>query len=122
MKKILIVDDQKMIRKLVNMSLATGEFESYEAENGTQALDVLTKESVDLIVLDSMMPGEIDGIGVCKAVKALPSLKHIPIIFLSAKSQKADIEEGLNAGADDYLLKPFSPEKLLDKVKLFFPQ
>lgn len=117
MKRILIVDDQKMIRKLVNMSLSEQGFEIIEAENGEQAVQLINKESPDLVILDIMMPGEVDGLGVCHIIKNTDELKHIVVLFLTAKGQKIDLEEGKEAGADDYLLKPFSPQNLLTKVK-----
>jgi len=116
MKKVLIVDDQDMIRKLINMTLDNGLFETIEAVNGEHAIEEIEKCKPDLVILDIMMPGEVDGLGVCRIVKSTEEWCDIPILFLSAKSQKIDIEEGLNAGADDYLLKPFSPEHLLLKV------
>lgn len=114
-KKVLIVDDQSMIRKLVNMTIQSNVIEIIEANNGEDALTKVEKLLPDLILLDIMMPGEVDGIGICHIIKNQEHLKHIPIIFLTAKTQQIDIEEGLFAGADDYMLKPFSPEVLRSK-------
>ena len=116
MKKVLIVDDQDMIRKLINMTLDDGTFDCIEAMNGEHAIGTLKQVKPDLVILDIMMPGDINGIGVCTRIKNTDVWQDIPVLMLSAKSQKIDIEEGLNAGADAYLLKPFSPETLLDKV------
>ena len=115
-KKILVVDDQSMIRKLVNMTLNTTNFEIIEASNGEEALIKVEKFLPDLVILDIMMPGEVDGVGICHIIKSKQHLEKIPIMFLTAKTQEIDIEEGLFAGANDYMLKPFSPDQLKKKV------
>lgn len=122
MKKILIVDDQKMIRKLVNMSLSSHGFKIYEAENAKQAIKIVHENQPDLVILDIMMPGEIDGLGVCHIIKSSDEFKDIIVLLLSAKGQKIDQEEGRSAGANDYLLKPFSPQILLTKVQQYLCQ
>lgn len=113
--KVLIVDDQSMIRKLIRMTIQSKEIEIIEADNSEDALKKVEEHRPNLILLDIMMPGEVDGIGVCHIIKNEEHLKQIPIIFLTAKTQKIDIEEGLFAGADDYMLKPFSPDVLKNK-------
>lgn len=115
-KKILVVDDQEMIRKLVKMTLASESFEVLEARNGTEALETAQKETPDLIILDVMMPGELNGIEVCKQLREIPVTKESVILMLSAKTQAVDKEEGMFAGATDYLVKPFSPEYLLKMI------
>lgn len=119
MKNVLIVDDQAMIRKLVNMTLDDGRFSTSEACNGEEAIEMIKHKKPDLVILDIMMPGEVDGLGVCHIIKNTDGWQDIPVIFLTAKGQKLDVEEGLSTGADDYLIKPFSPEKLLQKVSDF---
>lgn len=116
-KKILIVDDQEMIRKLVKMTLSSQDFEVIEAKNGTEALALVQEYMPDLIVLDVMMPGELNGIDVCKQLRQAPASQDSVILMLSAKTQELDKEEGMAAGASDYLVKPFSPEYLLKTIK-----
>lgn len=119
MPKILVVDDQAMIRKLIKMSLNLPGYDVLEAEDSDQAIQIIQQEIPDLIILDVMMPGDVNGIGLCHIIKNSDDWKHVPIIFLSAKGQRIDIEEGLNTGANDYLLKPFSPEILMNKVSQY---
>ena len=115
-KKILIVDDQEMIRKLVKMTLSGQAFEVLEAKNGAEALVIAQKQIPDVIILDVMMPGELNGIEVCKQLREIPVTKESVILMLSAKTQAVDKEEGMFAGATDYLVKPFSPEYLLKMI------
>lgn len=116
-KKILIVDDQEMIRKLVKMTLATTEFDVVEAINGSAAIQAAQLHKPDLIILDVMMPGGLNGIEACAALRGLEEFAETPILMLSAKTQQIDKEEGMNAGATDYLSKPFSPEYLIKMIK-----
>ena len=116
-KKILIADDQEMIRKLVKMTLMAEGFELIGAKNGAEALDLARKHSPDLMILDVMMPGEYNGIDVCRQLRTEPAFKEMVILMLSAKTQIEDKEEGMFAGATDYLVKPFSPEYLLKMIK-----
>ena len=116
-KKILIVDDQDMIRKLVKMTLMSEGYDLFEAKNGTEALALAHEHSPDLIILDVMMPGEYNGIDVCRRLRAEPVFAETVILMLSAKTQEVDKEEGVFAGATDYLVKPFSPESLLKMIK-----
>ena len=117
MKRILIVEDQPDIRELIQMSLESGEFEIHEAENGDMALQMAAQLSPDLMLLDVMMPGSLDGLAVCQRIKTDPARKRTRIVMLSARSQAADRQAGLKAGADDYLVKPFSPRQLLQVVR-----
>ena len=114
MDKILIVDDEKEIRDLVEIYLKTEGYETVKAGDGEEALEVLQKEKdIDLIILDIMMP-KMDGIDTCLKIR---EEREIPIIMLSAKSQDEDKILGLNTGADDYLTKPFNPLELVARVK-----
>lgn len=116
-KKVLVVDDQEMIRKLIYMTLANSEFEVIEAKTGREAIDKSIEHMPDIMILDIMMPGEMNGIQVCHSIRQIPSLSNMKILILSAKTQQIDREEGLAAGADEYLVKPFSPEKLLNTLR-----
>lgn len=112
-RKILVVDDEERIRKLVILYLETDDFEVSEAENGEEALQLALNENFDLIILDIMMPGK-DGIEVTKELR---QHKSTPILLLTAKSEENDILEGFEAGADDYVKKPFSPREVLQRTK-----
>lgn len=116
MKKILIVDDEDKVRRLIEVTLAIGDFEILEASTGEEALKIAREAIPDIILLDIMMPGKLDGYDVCSSLKKDPDTKDIYIIMLTAKGQKADIERGKAACADDYFVKPFSPMELIDKI------
>jgi DNA-binding response OmpR family regulator len=117
MKRILIVEDQQDIRELIRMSLEFDGFDIHEAENGDVALKLAAQLSPDLMLLDVMMPGSLDGLAVCQRIKSDPARKRTKVIMLSARNQAADRAAGLKAGADDYLVKPFSPRQLLQVVQ-----
>ena len=111
--KILVVDDEKEIRNLIEIYLKNEGYEVIKARDGEEALEILEKEDIHLIILDIMMP-KIDGIEVCKRVRENLS---IPILMLSAKSEDMDKIQGIMTGADDYLTKPFNPLELSVRVK-----
>jgi DNA-binding response OmpR family regulator len=117
MKRILIVEDQPDIRELIRMSLEASDIEIHEAEDGESALQMTRQLQPDLLLLDVMMPGSIDGLGVCQRLKGDAAHKRTRIVMLSARSGAADRQAGLRAGADDYLVKPFSPRQLLQVVR-----
>ncbi|MFD2829368.1 response regulator [Corticicoccus populi] len=112
-EKILIVDDEERIRKLLNMYLARENYEITEAENGKQALELALNEEFNCILLDLMMP-ELDGIEVAKSLR---KEKSTPIIMLTAKGEENNRVEGFEVGADDYIVKPFSPREVVLRVK-----
>lgn len=116
-KRILIVDDQGELRKLVRMTLEFEDYELHEAENGERALELVQAVSPDLVILDVMMPGHINGYDVCQRVKENSETSGIYIVLLTARGQKEDLERGDEVGADTYLVKPFSPIELIDVVK-----
>jgi len=116
--KILIVDDQLEVRNLLAITLNADNYEVYHANNWVSALAMTRAIKPDLILLDVMMPGEFDGLEVCKRIKNDEELSSTIVIIVSALSQVADRYKGLEAGADDYLTKPFSPLALMDKVSL----
>ena len=111
--KVLVVDDEKLIREVIK---EYGEYEGYqviEAEDGTDALDILEHENVDIIVLDIMMP-KLDGFSTFREIK---KIKNIPTIILSARNEEYDKLLGFDLGIDDYLTKPFSPRELIARIK-----
>lgn len=108
MKHVLVVDDHVDIRRLLSISLGA-QYEVIEADNGTAALYAIHKYRPAAVLLDVMMPGEIDGLQVLDAVKSNPETKDIPIAMVTARGQKADSEDAKRRGADAYFIKPFSP-------------
>lgn len=114
--KVLVADDEKDIRRLVVFTLERAGFEIVEACDGQEALQLASTIQPDLILLDVMMP-YINGYEVCRQLRTIPEMKNIPVLFLSAKAQNYEIGEGLEAGATDYLVKPFIPRELAAKVK-----
>jgi CheY-like chemotaxis protein len=115
MAKILIAEDDAAVRSLIRMTLDSGQTEILEVEDGTAALELANKELPELIFLDWSMPGST-GIEVCRALRDNPETAQIKVVLLTARSERSDREAGFEAGADDYITKPFSPLQLLDKV------
>jgi DNA-binding response OmpR family regulator len=116
MKKILIVDDHADIRKLIRMTLEFENYEIREAADGESALREAADLRPDLVLLDVMMPGPIDGLEFCRRLRADAALNDVRVIMLSARGQARDREAGLQAGADTYLVKPFSPLQLIECI------
>lgn len=114
-KKILIVDDEVHILELIRFNLEK-EYQVSTAGSGEEALEILSKESMDLMILDLMLPG-MDGIQVCNRVRNQKDLMQLPIIMLTAKNEDADRILGLEVGADDYLSKPFNVRELQARIK-----
>jgi two-component system alkaline phosphatase synthesis response regulator PhoP len=115
-QKILVVEDEPDIRKLVQYNLAQERFKVLEAEDGEQALKLLQHEKPDLLILDLMLPG-LSGIELCRILKQTNETARMPILILTAKAGEADRVVGLEMGADDYLTKPFSPREMIARVK-----
>ena len=113
MPKILIVDDEKMIRNVVKEYAEFEGYETAEAENGMEAVEMCRKEDFDIIVMDIMMP-RLDGYS---AVKEIHKTKPVPVIMLSARGEEYDKLFGFEIGVDDYVVKPFSPKELLARIK-----
>lgn len=116
MARILIAEDEPDIRELVAFTLRFAGHEVTTTSNGEEALHQASELIPDLILMDVRMP-RMTGYDACRAMKLNPTLKDIPVVFLSAKGQDAEIQSGLEAGAEDYLLKPFAPDQLTDRVK-----
>jgi DNA-binding response OmpR family regulator len=115
-ERILIVEDDKHISKLVKFNLEKANYDCIVASTGEKALEALDDQLAGLIILDIMLPG-MDGFGICRAIKEKEKLKNIPIIMLTAKGEEVDRIVGLELGADDYIVKPFSPRELVLRVK-----
>jgi DNA-binding response OmpR family regulator len=116
MAKILVAEDERDIRDLVAFTLRFSGYEVVTASNGQEALEAVLTEMPDLILMDVRMP-IMTGYEACEKMKADDRVKDIPVVFLSAKGQEAEIRIGLDVGASDYLLKPFAPMELTERVK-----
>jgi DNA-binding response OmpR family regulator len=115
MAKILVAEDERDIRDLIAFTLQFAGYEVLTASNGEEAYHLAIKEIPDLVLSDVRMP-KMTGYEFCKRIKAEPTTQHIPVVFLSAKGQEAEVQTGLAAGASEYLLKPFAPDQLMAKV------
>lgn len=115
--RILIVDDEFAIRDMLNHALSLAGFECLEAENTQQALEMIIDLQPDLVLLDWMLPGGSSGIELCQRLKNDEQFATLPIILISAKGTEDNKIHGLDAGADDYITKPFSVRELLSRIK-----
>ena len=116
MAKIVIAEDEPDIRELIAFTLRFAGHEVITGSNGLEGYDLIKLNRPDLAMFDVRMP-KMTGYDACKKVKADPEISHIPVVFLSAKGQENEIEQGLAAGAEEYLLKPFAPDQLTERVK-----
>ena len=119
--RILVVDDEIYIVHILDFSLGMEGYEVVTALDGEQALERVAEQKPDLIVLDIMMP-KLDGYETCKMLKADESTRAIPVILLSAKGRNVDQKIGFEVGADDYITKPFSPRKLVERINAILGQ
>jgi len=119
--RILVVDDEIYIVHILDFSLGMEGYDVVTALDGEQALEKARTEKPDLIVLDIMMP-KLDGYETCKRLKADPETKDVPVILLSAKGRNVDQKVGFEVGADDYITKPFSPRKLVERINAILGQ
>jgi len=119
--KILVVDDEIYIVHILDFSLGMEGYQVITALDGEQALEKARAEKPDLIVLDIMMP-KLDGYETCKMLKSEDLTREIPVILLSAKGRNVDQKIGFEVGADDYITKPFSPRKLVERINAILGQ
>jgi two-component system KDP operon response regulator KdpE len=113
-EKILIVDDEPRVVRLVSAVLQALDYQVIAATNGDPALEMVALEQPDLVLLDIRLPGDLDGYGVCRRIR---EFSDVAVIMLTAKAQESDVLQGFDAGADDYLTKPFSAKELAARVK-----
>lgn len=118
-KKILVIDDEETVRKVLRIHLGKDGYEVREAGDGEEAIEQLKKNNFDLLICDIMMP-KMDGWEVLRAVRSHPRTKDIPVIFLTAKDQDSDMFKGYEMGANYYVTKPFTKSQLLFGVNLMF--
>lgn len=116
MTKILIAEDERDIRDLITFTLGFAGYDVITATNGEEAFQKALEVMPDLILMDVRMP-RMTGYEACKRIKAEEKIKHIPVVFLSAKGQESEVQTGLEVGAVEYILKPFSPDQLTDRVR-----
>ncbi len=121
MARILVAEDERDIRELIGFTLRHSGHEVLTASNGEDALAIALRELPDLILLDIRMP-RLTGYDVCRSLRAVPTTQHIPVAFLSAKGQDSEVQAGMEAGATDYILKPFAPDQLVNRVALLLGQ
>lgn len=115
MAKILIAEDERDIRDLVEFTLKYAGHEVVKVTNGQEAVDKAPEVKPDLIILDVRMP-RMTGYEACRQLKTMDGVRDIPVVFLSAKGQQSEMDTGLDAGAYDYILKPFAPDHLTQRV------
>ena len=115
-QRLLIVDDEILVREIVRETLSFSDFEIYEASCGEDALDFINRYPTDVVLLDVLMPGKLDGFSVCEYIKSTELLKNIRVVILSAKTDPAALKRAGAVGADAYFTKPFSPLSLLDSL------
>jgi len=116
MAKILIAEDEKDIRDLITFTLTFAGHKVVAAANGEEALEKARVEIPDLILMDVRMP-KMTGYEACQEMKKDARIKHVPVVFLSAKGQESEVTTGMDVGAEEYILKPFSPDQLTERVK-----
>ncbi len=116
MTKILVAEDERDIRELIAFTLRFAGFDVDLAMNGAEAVEKAIAIKPDLILMDVRMP-KMTGYEACRELKQRPEVQAIPVVFLSAKGQESEINEGLHVGADEYILKPFAPDDLIQQVK-----
>ncbi len=121
MAKILIAEDERDIRDLITFTLRYAGHEVVQATNGEEAYSLTLQEKPNLVLMDVRMP-KMTGYDACRAIKANDEIKHIPVVFLSAKGQEAEVQTGLEIGASDYILKPFAPDQLAKRVEEILAQ
>ena len=116
-KVILVVEDQPDLRKLIRMTLDFGDYEVHEADNGVGGLRMAEGVKPNVVLLDVMMPGELDGYQVCERIKQDPALKHVMVVMLTARGQSRDREMAEKAGVSRFMTKPFSNAEVLTAVR-----
>lgn len=121
MAKILVAEDERDIRELIGFTLRFAGYEVVTVGNGEEAVEAARVELPDLILMDVRMP-KMTGYEACEIMKADPAISNIPVVFLSAKGQDSEIRTGLAAGATEYLLKPFAPDELTQRVRELLAQ
>jgi DNA-binding response OmpR family regulator len=121
MARILIAEDERDIRDLITFTLKFSGHDVFAAANGEEALNMAKQLLPDIILMDVRMP-RMTGYEACAAMKADPTVAHIPVVFLSAKGQESEVQTGIELGAVEYILKPFAPDQLTERVRVLLKQ
>lgn len=116
MTRILVAEDERDIRELIAFTLRFAGFDVMLATNGAEAVELAEANPPDLVILDVRMP-KMSGYEACRRLKENPRTSSVPVVFLSAKGQDSEIQQGLASGADEYILKPFAPDELIQQVR-----
>ena len=116
-KSILIVDDSQLVLDINSFALSSAGFEVYTAPGGHEALEIMSTEDIDIVVVDINMPG-MDGYTVIRKMRADKALQEMPAIIITTEAEAADKKKGFDAGANAYLVKPFQPEELIGRIRL----
>jgi len=116
MTKILVAEDERDIRELVGHTLRFAGYEIVLVTNGVEAVEAVSREKPDLILLDVRMP-KMSGYEACRLIKESPATSEIPVVFLSAKGRESEVEQGIESGALEYILKPFAPADLIAQIE-----
>lgn len=116
MAKIVIAEDEPDIRELIAFTLRFAGHEVIAGANGLEGYELAKREKPDLVMLDVRMP-KMTGYEACQRIKSEEDIAHIPVVFLSAKGQENEIQQGLQAGAEEYMLKPFAPDQLTERIR-----
>jgi len=116
MARILVAEDERDIRELIAFTLRFAGFDVVLATNGAEAVELAEAQPPDLVILDVRMP-KMSGYEACRRLKENPRTATVPVVFLSAKGQDAEIQQGLASGAEEYILKPFAPDELIQQVR-----
>jgi DNA-binding response OmpR family regulator len=119
--RILVAEDEGEIRDLISFTLEISGYQVVEAANGREAINLARQDPPDLVLLDVRMPG-MTGYETCSLMQSEKKLKNVPVIFLSAKGQDSEVQMGYQAGAREYLVKPFSPDLLLKRIKVLLAE
>ncbi len=114
--RIAVVEDEHNILEVITYNLRREGYRVLEARDGVEGIDMIRREKPDLALLDIMLPG-MDGLQICQSIKTDVSLRHIPVLMVTARSEESDVVLGLGIGADDYIVKPFSPRELVARVR-----
>ncbi len=114
--QIIIVEDERDILDVLSYKLQLEDFVVTSSQDGAEGLDLIQRTRPSLVLLDLMLPG-MDGLEICRQLKKLERRKNIPVIMVTAKGVESDVVLGLGIGADDYIVKPFSPKELIDRVR-----
>lgn len=122
MKTVLIAEDKPEVRELVKVTLRMNDFALLEAASGEQAVELCRRHHPDLVLMDIMMPGDIDGLEATRIIKTSPETRDCKVVILTARGRETDVAEGQRAGADAYFVKPFSPLELIQHVEQLLQQ